>query len=186
MSVAEKTFHQKCWEQSDINEHLPTLKALAMQCSHVTEFGVRAVVSTWAFIAAEPDTVISVDIDNPSKYHVNLQKVEDAAKEVGVDFKFIQADTREIEIEPTDMLFIDTWHVYEQLKTELERHASKVRQFIVMHDTTSFGMAGESSGHKGLMPAIYDFLVTTEEGHKWYIASKYDNNNGLTILKRNP
>jgi hypothetical protein len=34
---------------SDINEHLPVLKSYSEKCNHITECGVRAVVSSYAF-----------------------------------------------------------------------------------------------------------------------------------------
>ncbi|MGD9307318.1 MAG: glycosyltransferase family 4 protein, partial [Desulfobacterales bacterium] len=43
----EKIYSQKCETPSDINQHLPILRKYAAQCSHITEFGVRGVVSTW-------------------------------------------------------------------------------------------------------------------------------------------
>jgi hypothetical protein len=64
-----------------------------------------------------------------------------------------------VEIEPTDMLFIDTFHVYEQLRRELALHAGKARRFIVLHDTTTFGEKGEREGSRGLWPAVAEFLA---------------------------
>jgi hypothetical protein len=98
------------------------------------------------------------------------------------EFVFRQADVREVEIEPTDMLFIDTWHVYEQLKEELRLHADKVRKYIVLHDTTTYGQLGETEGHAGLWPAVEEFL---SEG-MFRLRQRYENNNGLTILERCP
>ena len=43
-----------CNTPSDINEHMPTLYQFACTCSHITEMGVREVVSTWAFLNAKP------------------------------------------------------------------------------------------------------------------------------------
>ena len=36
---------------------------------------------------------------------------------------------------PVDLLFIDTFHVYGQLKRELARFEGQVRRYIAMHDT---------------------------------------------------
>jgi GT2 family glycosyltransferase/tetratricopeptide (TPR) repeat protein len=41
-----------CREPSDVNEHLPTLYALAKECEHVTELGTRGGVSTTALLYA--------------------------------------------------------------------------------------------------------------------------------------
>jgi hypothetical protein len=46
-----------CNTESDINEHLETLYNLANKYGHITEFGVRAGVSTTAFIAGRLTSV---------------------------------------------------------------------------------------------------------------------------------
>jgi hypothetical protein len=154
--------------------------------------GVRAIKSTWAFLGAAPKKLISYDMEDPSHYGSNIQIVYDVAKQYGLDFEFKQADVLEIEIEETDLLFLDTWHAYDQLKAELERHNSKTRKYIIMHDTTSYEFRdepltsentfkGEQSSGKGLWPAITEFL---EENNNWELHKRFTNNNGITILKR--
>jgi len=160
---------------SDINEHLATLKEYSSKCNHVTEFGVRGVVSLWALLAGKPETLIGVDINA-----CPVGQLQQAAKHVGTDFTFIHDDTLKIDIEPTELLFIDTCHVYEQLAQELKLHANKVSKYIILHDTTSFGTIGQNPGHVGLWPAVEEFLQT----EPWTIEKRYTNNNGLTIFKR--
>ncbi len=176
---------------SDINEHLPTLKKYAEECEHVTEMGVRWVVSTYAFLAARPKTMFSIDIQPPSNWGASIEPVEKYAKEIGCNYKFWLTNNLEIEIEETDLLFIDTWHCYKQLKAELELHASKVKKYIILHDTVLFGHIDETSydvwgwknehDKKGLIPALEEFLENNEE---WTTHEVFTNNNGLTILKR--
>jgi hypothetical protein len=50
MNLIEIKYRNACDEVSDINEHIPVLKRYADMCEHVTEFGVRSGVSTWAWI----------------------------------------------------------------------------------------------------------------------------------------
>ena len=141
--------------------------------------GVRWIVSTYAFLMGKPKRMISYDI-NP----VNWEWIKDLVKE-DTDFQFIIGDTTKIEIEETDLLFIDTWHVYEQLKVELKLHANKASKYIILHDTTTFEFIGETITsdvvYDGLWPAIEEFL---EENPHWELLERYYNNNGLTILKR--
>jgi len=177
----QSIYEDLCRKPSDINEHLPTLKMLAGDCSSVIEMGVRSVVSTWAFAEAKPDKLISIDIKNPSEFGQDLEFVTRVIRNEGIDFTFIQADTRQCEIEETDLLFIDTWHVYDQLKIELEKHGNKARKFLAFHDTVTFAQNGESPGHRGLMPAIEEFL---EANPHWQIKHHYTNNNGLLVLER--
>jgi len=42
------------------------------------------------------------------------------------------------------LVFIDTWHVYGQLKRELAKYAPLTKKYILMHDTTVDEWVGES------------------------------------------
>ena len=180
MEVLENIYNQRCSMPSDINEHLPTLKKYAEECDHITEMGVRWVVSTFAFMMGKPKKLISIDIDPVEKHGIQTIDLITLAKTAGVEFEFVLGDTTEIEIEETDFLFIDTLHTYTQLKKELALHPSKVKKYIGFHDTTTFAQVGEYK-EVGLWPAIEEFLNSNPE---WVIAEKFENNNGLTILKR--
>jgi len=180
MSKLEQIYEQKCNNPSDINELLPILRKYAEKCDHITEMGVRWVTSTYALMSAKPKKLISYDIESPEKYGTKIQDLVNLGDENGVEFEFKLESTVECEIEETDFLFIDTWHVYDQLKQELKLHANKVRKYIAFHDTTTFGMTGEGSD-VGLWPAIEEFL---NENKNWVICEKVDFNNGLTVLER--
>ncbi len=165
----------KAWQRGpNIGEHCPTLRLLASECESVTEFGTSHAVSTTAFLAAQPiclttiDTQLSTDAEALRPFAGNTQ------------FEIIQADTLTIEIGPTDLLLIDSKHTAEQLAEELERHAGKVRRWIVLHDTVTFGDVGED-GSRGLRPALNQFLAANPE---WRIVAEYRNSHGLTVLRR--
>jgi hypothetical protein len=175
MSITENFYRCK-YTRSDINEHMDTLLRYAKECKHITEMGVRSVVSTWAFLESKPTKLVCIDIED-----CPVQVAESLAKESGIDFTFVRGDTRKIEIEETDLLFIDTWHIYEQLKKEFELHANKVRKYIIMHDTTTFGDSGEGGQHRGLWPAVEEFLGANSN---WRMKERFTHNNGLTILER--
>jgi hypothetical protein len=185
MSPLERIYEQKCHTPSDINEHLPTLKKYAEECEHITEMGVRWVVSTFAFMMGNPKTLISYDYNDAPGINVAYE----LAEMHGIDFKFERADTRDLIIEETDFLFIDTLHHYDQLKIELELHGNKARKYIAFHDTTTYEFIGEryTTGDDwfeegmGLWKAIEEFL---EANPHWELHERYTNNNGLTILKR--
>jgi cephalosporin hydroxylase len=179
-----KHFKQK---PSDINGHMETLKRYASECDHVTEMGVRFVVSTWAFLAGRPNKVVSYDIN----INDQVRNLQHKAKELNMSFEFIQASSLDVEIEETDLLFIDTWHVYEQLIKELRLHNEKVRKYIILHDTESYKNIGESyvyskstpkKQREGLQKAIDEFL---DENNEWTLKEVYKHNNGLTVLQRN-
>ena len=176
---------------SDINEHLETLYNLGKECSHITEMGVRWVSSTWPLVYSNPKKIISYDIvTNP-----NIIEVINLCNEYSVDYSFQEKDVLQLEIEPTELLFIDTLHTYNQLINELKIHSNKVSKYIVLHDTEFFGRVDESvyehasnlikenpTTKQGLMTAVEDFL-STKLGQSWELFKIYENNNGLTVLK---
>ena len=176
-----KLYADGCNRPSDIHEHLPTLYNYAKQCQHITEMGVRFGVSTRAFLYASPKRLVSYDLF----IDLTVNSWFDQAKLVGFDYEYIQANTLEIAIEPTDLLFIDTLHNYDQVKKELELHACAVGRYIVFHDTVSYGERGESyAGHDnlpGLRLAIDEFLGNNPE---WKIVHNAKNCNGLMVIAR--
>jgi hypothetical protein len=188
METLEQKYSSLVETPSDINEHLPTLKKYSEECDHITEMGVRWIVSTYAFLLGKPKTLISIDIQHPNTWNASLNPVQVYAMEEDIDFKFMLGNTLEIEIEQTDLLFIDTWHAYKQLKNELELHHSKVNKYIILHDTSNYEFSDETSyeewgwkgENKGIWPAIEEFLQDHDE---WVLHERYTNNNGLTILK---
>lgn len=161
---------------SDINEHLPTLRALASSVDRVTEMGTRTGVSTTALLAGRPLRHVSYDL----LFREDAYRVLSAADEA-TEATFVQADVLQIDIDETDLLFIDTLHTYAQLGAELRRHASKVTCFIALHDTTTFGEVGEDGARPGLWKAVEEFVAERPE---WHVEHRYTNNNGLTVLRR--
>ena len=177
----QEHYNENCLNTlGDIYQHLPTLKKYAEDCDHITEFGVRTVVSTYAFMMGKPKRLISYDLVPIEEYGTNRNELKELGQENNVNFNFIVGDTREIVIEETDLLFIDTWHIYDQLNKELKIHGNKSRKYLIFHDTTTFGLIGED-GYTGIWQAIEEFL---SENKHWTIHERFTNNNGLTILKR--
>jgi len=192
MEKIQKKYREQIENQSDINEHMETLYKYAKECGHITEMGVRWVSSTWAFLLSSPKKLISYDIVKNN----NINEVIDISKEYGINFEFDEKDVLSITIEPTELLFIDTLHTYNQLINELNLHSKNVSKYIILHDTVSFGTVDENiynhasdiikSSNKtkqGLINAISDFLES-ENGKEWIIYESFENNNGLTILKK--
>lgn len=173
----KEMFDYYCEKVIDLNEHMPTLRRYAQECDHITEFGTRFVVSTYGFMAGKPKKLITYDIVP----HPNIWKADHIAKENNIEFAFMERNTLEVEIEPTDLLFIDTAHNYRQIKGELALHASKARKYIICHDTVSFGYHDEDGSPGGLMPAITEFL---EANSQWRVKENYTNCNGLLVMER--
>ena len=179
MTRKEILYNAYCAENSDINEHLPILKYYASLCNHITEFGVRAGKSTIALLNGCPKRMISYDIRIWKKFNPNLT-AELALPETKFTFKL--KNVLKTDIKQTDLLFIDTFHTYNQLKQELKLHHTKVNKWIIMHDTETFGIKGEDGKEPGLNDALNEFLEKYID--QWGLEKIYVNNNGLTIIRR--
>jgi hypothetical protein len=178
MNIEQKYIERKLYP-SDINEHLETLFTYAKQCDVIAEFGVRDVVSSYALAHARPKKLICVDINKNNNINIFMEE----CKNENINARFDLANTLEYILEDVDMLFIDTLHTFKQLSKELELHHSKVKKYLIFHDTISFGNNNEdgtTDGICGLIPAISNFL---KQNLNWKEDKTYINNNGLTILK---
>ncbi len=179
----QQEYEIACGTESDINQHLPILYEAAQECDHIIEMGVRTGSSTRAFLYADPKKYIAYDLEINSK----VNELFEYCKSIGKDYQYIQADVLKIQIEETDLLFIDTYHCYEQLTQELKLHSDKVKKYIIFHDTNTYGRRGENldyqnfSGTKGILYAIEEFL---EENKNWKIVHDVDYNNGLMVIQK--
>jgi len=203
MDIIKEHFQKLCnTTPSDINEHLPTLYNYASNCESIIELGVRGTVSSWAFVYgllnnnSDKKKILLNDINS-----CDITKLLSATENLNIDVKYEWKNDLELEItENVDMTFIDTWHVYAQLKRELDKFSVFTNKYIIMHDTTVDEIYGETirldwnaveqsekTGFPveeincGLGKAIVDFL---NENPNWKILEKYTNNNGLTILTK--
>ena len=166
---------------SDINEHLELLKSLADSVDHVTEMGTRTGISTRAFLASDV-TLRAYDLSLDDY----VAKLFELAHKKGKDVKYIESNVLEAEIDETDLLFIDTWHCYDQLYAELTKHAPKVKKYIAFHDTQTYGTRSEEFmgrvGSNGLLPAIIHYMIDNPD--VWRCKTHRTNNNGLTVIER--
>lgn len=202
MEQLKNRYEQLCIQQSDINEHLPVLKYYAEMCDSILETGVRGCVSSWALC-------YGLLKNNGQKYILlnditecdikDLLNVTNNINNITVDYKW--CNNLDLVLDRKfDLVFIDTWHVYGQLKRELNKFAPITNKYIIMHDTTVDEFTGESircysnidqqildTGftreeiEKGLKYAIDDFL---QQNSNWIVCEKLVNNNGLTILQK--
>ncbi len=196
----KNTYEFFCTLPSDINEHLPVLKDLASNCNSAIEIGIRNIVSTWAILQglsesnSDQPLYLGIDLVYPPKGSLSYAK--NLAQSQGISFNFWKADDMKIEIEPVDLLFIDSLHTYCHLTYELEKFSSKVNKYIALHDTSApWGNQDDNEYHgnyseypkhidrnkRGLWPAVEDFLSTHPE---WALKHRYFNNHGFTILER--
>ena len=173
---------------SDIWQLLPFLHEYSNDYNHITEVGTRHGVSTHAFMLGLPNKLVCYDIGRTPEIDV----IEKLAKEVGVELEFHQQDILKTEIEKTDVLFIDSYHIAGQCAKELELHAGKVKHRIMFHDVAEYGYweKGEVPYNgldvggldaRGLRYAIEPFLENNKE---WKEIFRTQDCNGLLIIER--
>ena len=199
-SALQQMYEHHCNNYSDIYEHIPVLYQLSRECSSIVEIGVRSMVSTWGILYGlshspyDQRSYIGVDLEFPPSSQFHLAKT--LSEDNGINFTFWRMNDMQIELEPTDMLFIDSLHTYCHLTYELEAFSSKVQKYICLHDTSDpwgnrddieyYGDYSEYPASydrtkRGLWPAVEDFLQRHPE---WSLLERRTNNHGFTILER--
>lgn len=176
----EDIYRARCEQASDINMHLPRLRALASKPAvRVLELGVRSGNSTAAFLAAADEwggRVTSVDVVSP--------KVPAEFWNCGL-WRFEKCDDLEfVYDEPVDVLFIDTSHHYDHTLSELHRFHDIVALdgCIVLHDT-------ELRTPEDVPPSDPEFPVAEairrfcDDETEWQ-ADWYSGSYGLCVLTR--
>ena len=209
MDLIEQNFRFLCLNKKpntgsgDIMEHLPTLYNYAKECNSVFETGVRGCVSSWAFLYG----LLNNNVGHKKLFLnditvCNIDELLAVSKKFdNINVKYEWKNNLLLELnENYDITFIDTWHIYGQLKRELSKFSKITNKYIIMHDTTVDEIYGETircgwdakrqseeSGfsvdeiNKGLWPAVVEFL---EQNPEWYLKERFTNNNGLTILAK--
>lgn len=189
-----REYARLCGERSNIRSLLPELRWHAREARVVVELGTWVGRSAVAFLAAEPRGFVSVDREFREDV---VKRLGDLAEEVGTTFRFLQSDSRKVEIPHCDLLFIDTTHTEAHLYAELMKHRDRVAGKILIHDVITFGRRGMRRGspegqvdemhgpehyeQRGLMHAIERFL---ERSPEWRLAGVVESSNGLAILER--
>jgi len=96
----------------------------------ITEFGPFQGCSTAAWLSLRPKKFVTVD----QGVSLDVDLFKKAAEEIGVDFEFRIGNDIEIDIDPCDLLFIDTVHTEDHTYKELKRHSNQVHTYLVFHD----------------------------------------------------
>lgn len=179
-ATLESLYDRAVNTNTDINQHVPKLKELAEQCSHVTDIGMRPDVSSIGLLAGQPETMLH--FLPPRHAPRPWAKRDDYAHVRGnTDVRVFNGNTPAIDLpEETDLLFLDTKHTANQIYLELTKYAPRVRRYIVRHDTAIFGDTGEDGG-PGLKVGIRQYIRDHQE---WSIVYETDQQYGLMVLSR--
>jgi hypothetical protein len=181
-NTIDERFEKVKLERRDISEHIDTLYEYALQCDTIVELGVNEGISTTAFVKAVQDKP-EIKFHNYDYMEPNpmFRQLLDMCEKEKVNINFTEADSRQIVIPECDLLFVDTLHIYEQLRDELTLHGNKAKKWILLHDTETFKERGVVEGSMGLQAAVKEFI---EKNAEWVVKKHYPNNNGLTVLER--
>lgn len=176
MSLAAE-YARVCATPSDIQNHLPRFVQMVedLDATHVIELGTRTGVSTiaWLYALEGRGRLTSVDIDPqpPIGEHPH--------------WRFIQGDDTDPHVvgllDPADIVFIDTSHLYGHTVVELDTYRRLVRPGgrIVCHDTQL--RRPEGSPPRPLFPvktAIREFVE--KHGLEWF---EYLDSWGLGVIE---
>lgn len=188
------------WHDADMAPFMKRLKEIAAG-QDIVEFGVSEGQTTFAFLCGKAKSITSYDIRS-SRECYNVDAFQYLAFKLGINYKFIQADTTRLEkIPDCDILMIDSLHNFSQVIKEL-KYAPAARKMLVFHDTVGWAHADEGANTPitesdcafyglpaddvrfravGIKPALDLFLETHKE---WKISEHYDVGWGLTICDR--
>lgn len=162
----------------DLNEHLPKLAELASQCRHVTEFSDRreSTVGLLAGVVRARGKLISYQTESDAL----LEQMRARFKMLEL---YPQRSNQVDSIDDCDLLFLDSSpHNFDQVWGELTKFAPQVHRWIVLHDTGSYGPAGEAGGD-----GLWEVLKRWPAEHpEWFLAQHDPRQYGLTVLSRDP
>jgi hypothetical protein len=214
--------YRKCiLDASEIQEHLPILSDYAASVNSVLQVGgTHDVCVLWSFVAglyvgAQYQNGLKSD-EKSEKQEESLEKritVVDAsqppsintlnlvARALRVNLRCVASPTLKFATTDTyDIVFIDGWHCYGQVRRELIKFAPLCNRYLILHDTSIDEYSSESvrlhvdiakqveeTGYSypeictGIWPAIVEFLKTSKD---FRLVQRFSNCNGLTILER--
>jgi hypothetical protein len=192
-----------CQRDSEIQEIVPILYEYATNCATIAEIGSSEKLTSNAFIngllnSSRVGKKRMICIDMNVNYQMDIFAI--LLRKSIIEFKYVPVDNLHTILPKVDLLYIDSWHNYGQLKRELEKHAADVLKYIFLYGTGLDGEVSENvrlgndiayesqvTGYtidelqKGVQYAIRDFL---EKHPEWKKKEEITYGKGLTILER--
>jgi hypothetical protein len=168
----EKWYEVARTNPSDFHEHVVTIKELADKCEVVSEVAMWGKPSLVALCASNAKAVHSYSPIEKGEWH-KLKELEND-----------RLQTRKLdpsqEVEPTDLLFVDTHHTAQTVFDQLNANKDAVRKYMAVHTTETFGEKGDD-GSPGVLVGIRKFV---HENREWTVIRHDRNNHGLIVLSR--
>jgi hypothetical protein len=206
-NLIQNIYDNNCIIPTEVFKLLPIFKDYASKSTSILVLGVQDIYNENPILSAlvfgllnNNNTTKKLILND--KYVCNISTILNIANDLdlGLDVKTKWCNSLELNLtQNVDLTFIDTWHVYGQLKRELAKFAPLTNNYIVMHDTVIDEVYGETirrgldatiqateSGFTldeincGVGKAIDEFLAANSH---WVLDQKIIFNNGLTILR---
>jgi len=173
-ATADEWFRAAKATPSDFSEHMDTLRSLASKCDHVTEVCSWGKPARVALAAAYPKRFTSYSPAARPEWPQLSRLLGDRFSGV------VAADPATAVVEETDLLFLDTNHRADEIVSSLTANAGRVRKYVAVHCTETYGEVGDDKG-PGVLPGLRLWLSRNPE---WTVKDHRPNNHGLMILSR--
>lgn len=160
-------------EDGTLNKYFyNSLTFYGKQCDHITEIGIGGGKSGTTWLYCKPKKLVGID-------NRHTEVVKKLAEQVNIEYELITNNSKKIEIEQTDLLFLEGNHPMLHVLEELRIHSPKVKKYIIGNDIN----AEEEAGFTGyeVEAAFIKFLIGNK---KWKLVDRIYVGSGLIIIKR--
>lgn len=162
--------HDYCWQHD-------AMQKLMKNCDSYKELGTHQGASAAAALLTNPKSVTLVDISF-EKWRPFQQIFENYASENNILFSIKEVSSADPKSSgPVDLLLIDSNHQPTHLQKELALHASTVKKYIVLHDTSRlFGKPDDR-----LWQVVQQFV--NGGINPWRVRERCTDNVGYTVIE---
>jgi hypothetical protein len=183
------TLHAWCKSTPrDLDKHADKIRECAAQANHVTAIVKRREWDVF-LLAGRPDDLVTYTTEHDALHdqlHQTVQRTEvspRAPRRLKHYTVHAGADSLSIDqIEPTDLLVLDSVHHADRLLQELTKFAPQVRRRIMLRGTT-FAEIAEGGVGPGMLAGLRRWM---REHPEWSVIYHSVDQYGLTVISRDP
>jgi hypothetical protein len=180
-SLLEELISQECYKITEINKQ---------------PYGFSEVILPSLYEKNESSKYLSISVNDPENNY--LENLYSDAKKHKIDFSFWKINESYVEIEPTDLLILNSLETYHNVNFALNTFSKNVRKYIYIPHMYKNGLQFEResdytgdyleypnpnpkrSNRKGVWLAITDFLDSHPE---WTIINNSNTNDALVLFR---
>ena len=148
------------------------IKKRIEDCNSYTELGINQGTTLAIPVLKGISTITAYDI-TLGPYNRAKGLFDEHAKQLDINYNVYEANTLAINIDPVDVLYIDTVHLYDHLIKELALHGGKANKFIIVHDTFV--------NNKELKIAVEEYVDANKE---WSVVTDCEINVGFMTIEK--